>query len=205
MASILQVEQIQGPTSGANANTITIPSGQTINVNGTLSGDGSNLTNLSSSNLSGALPALDGSALTGVGKVLQVQQVRMTTDIRISTNYASPVDLITASITPSSTSSKILVMGNLASVARRQNGNSEGFFYLVRNGSSLGTFDGITPWNDSATNQRSVGSIHVQYLDSPSSTSAVTYILRAYRDGSGSIDINDEGGISSITLMEIGG
>lgn len=32
MASILQVEQIQGPTSGANANTITIPSGQTLDT-----------------------------------------------------------------------------------------------------------------------------------------------------------------------------
>ena len=36
MASILQVEQIQGPTSGANANTIEIASGQTLNINGTL-------------------------------------------------------------------------------------------------------------------------------------------------------------------------
>jgi len=46
MASILQVEQIQGPTSGANANTIEIASGQTLNVNGTLTGDGSNLTGI---------------------------------------------------------------------------------------------------------------------------------------------------------------
>jgi len=46
MASILQVEQIQGPTSGANANTIEIPTGQTLNVNGTLTGDGSNLTGI---------------------------------------------------------------------------------------------------------------------------------------------------------------
>jgi len=38
MASILQVEQIQGPTSGANANTIEIASGQTLNVNGTVTG-----------------------------------------------------------------------------------------------------------------------------------------------------------------------
>lgn len=39
MASILQVEQIQGPTSGANANTITIPSGQTLDAsNATLTG-----------------------------------------------------------------------------------------------------------------------------------------------------------------------
>ena len=46
MASILQVEQIKGPTSGASANTIQIPSGQTLDVNGTLTGDASNLTNL---------------------------------------------------------------------------------------------------------------------------------------------------------------
>ena len=39
MASILQVEQIQGPTSGASANTITIPSGQTLDMsNATVSG-----------------------------------------------------------------------------------------------------------------------------------------------------------------------
>jgi len=46
MASILQVEQIQGPTSGASANTIQIPSGQTLDINGTLSGDGSSLTGM---------------------------------------------------------------------------------------------------------------------------------------------------------------
>jgi len=135
------------------------------------------------------------------GSVLQVIQVRMTADTRVNT---TAVDLITASITPSSTSSKILVMGNLASVARRENGNSEGLWWLVRNGSSLGYFDGITPWNGGQSDQRSVGSVHVQYLDSPASTSAVTYILRA-NTGAGSMDINDEGGISSITLMEISG
>ena len=47
MPSILQVEQIKGPTSGASANTIEIPSGQTLDVNGTLTGDGSNLTGIS--------------------------------------------------------------------------------------------------------------------------------------------------------------
>ena len=47
MASILQVEQIKGPTSGASANKITIPSGQTLDAsNATLTGDASNLTNL---------------------------------------------------------------------------------------------------------------------------------------------------------------
>ena len=54
MASILQVEQIKGPTSGASANKITIPAGQTLDAsNATLTGllapdgDGSSLTNIS--------------------------------------------------------------------------------------------------------------------------------------------------------------
>jgi hypothetical protein len=34
MASILQVEQIQGPTSGANANKVIIPAGQTLSAPG---------------------------------------------------------------------------------------------------------------------------------------------------------------------------
>ena len=75
MASILQVEQIQGPTSGANANTIEIASGQTLNVNGTLTGDGSNLTGITT------------------GKVLQVQYLHASStydDISIS----STVDAI---------------------------------------------------------------------------------------------------------------
>ncbi len=134
------------------------------------------------------------------GSVLQVVQVLNTTD----TTVTAQIDFITASITPSSASNKILVMGNLASVARRSSGNSEGYYFLVRNGSSLGPFDGIAPWNNGNTEPRSIGSMHVQYLDSPSSTSSVTYSLSMYVGG-GSVNINNEGGISSLTLMEIAG
>jgi hypothetical protein len=151
---------------------------------------------------------LDAADLTGTvasarlpaGSVIQVVQVLNTTDTRVT----AQINFLTASITPSSASNKILVMGNLASVARRAGTNSEGLYWLVRNGTSLGNFDGITPWNDGASNNRSVGSIHVQYLDSPSSTASVTYILRMECSGNG-VDINDEGGISSLTLMEIAG
>jgi len=141
-----------------------------------------------------------GTARLPAGGVLQVVQALNTTDTRVT----AQIDFLTASITPSSASNKILVMGNLAAVCRRAISNSEGLYWLVRNGTSLGNFDGITPWNGGATNERSAGSIHVQYLDSPSSTSSVTYILRISCSQSG-VDINDEGGISSLTLMEIAG
>jgi len=62
MASILQVEQIKGPTSGASANKITVDSDQTLAIDGTIGGTAS----IPAARLSGTLPALDGSSLTGV-------------------------------------------------------------------------------------------------------------------------------------------
>ena len=64
---------------------------------------------------SGTLPALDGSALTGVsaGKILQVVSVSMDNALSISSsstsNFADVTGLV-ASITPSATGSKVLVM-----------------------------------------------------------------------------------------------
>ena len=34
MASVLQVEELRGPSSGANANKVIIPSGQTLDISG---------------------------------------------------------------------------------------------------------------------------------------------------------------------------
>jgi hypothetical protein len=132
------------------------------------------------------------------GSVIQIVQVLNTTDTRITTNS---INFITASIQPRSSKNKILIMGNLASVASRSITLAEGFCELHKNGVSLGTFDGISPWNGT-NEQRSVGSISVQYLDSPNTSNSTTYALNI-RTTQGQFDINDEGGISSLTLLEI--
>ena len=63
MASILQVEQIKGPTSGASANKITIPSGQTLDAsNATLTGIQAPLV----AGTDYLAPNGDGSSLTGI-------------------------------------------------------------------------------------------------------------------------------------------
>ena len=103
--------------------------------------------------------------------VIQIVQAINTTDTRVT----SSIDFITASITPSSTSSKILIMGTFAAVARRNGSSSEGFWRLFKNSSQLYVVDGITPWNDGAGNNRSMGSISFNYLDNPSTTSSTTY------------------------------
>ena len=74
MATIT-VTNLQGHTSGGDANKVKIASGQTLDVNGTLDVTGATVTgNLPSANLTGALPALDGSALTGLDSPIGVGQ-----------------------------------------------------------------------------------------------------------------------------------
>ena len=132
------------------------------------------------------------------GSVIQVVQVVNQSDTRIG---ATAVDFITATIRPYFSSSRILVMGNLAAVASRSDTTAEGLFVLHRDGSSVATFDGISPWNGT-TNQRSVGSVSFQYIDEADTNNTISYALNL-RMSQGQADINDEGGISSLTLLEI--
>ena len=71
--STITVTNLQGHTSGGDANKVKLASGQTLDVNGTLDVTGATITgNLPSANLTGALPALDGSALTGAGSLVKL-------------------------------------------------------------------------------------------------------------------------------------
>ena len=67
--STITVTNLQGHTSGGDANKVKIASGQTLDVNGTLDVTGATVTgNLPAANLTGALPAISGSALTGIAQ-----------------------------------------------------------------------------------------------------------------------------------------
>jgi len=165
----------------------------------------------------------DSNGMVGGGKVLQVLQA-VKTDA-FSTTSTSLVDVsgLSVSITPSSTSSKILVHIDLCLTASYYIGHAQ----LVRNSTllyradSAGSrpIDTITfsqnPSNDGISQRSSA-----MYLDSPSTTSATTYKVQAStrKDGasSGVFYINrtvqdrdttgyDARGVSSITVMEIAG
>jgi len=74
MATIT-VTNLQGHTSGGDANKVKIASGQTLDVNGTLDVTGATVTgNLPAANLTGALPAISGAALTGIDAGIGVGQ-----------------------------------------------------------------------------------------------------------------------------------
>jgi hypothetical protein len=141
-------------------------------------------------------------ALAGSGGVLQVVQGSYSTGS--SSTSASYVDTgLSASITPSSTSSKILVLVTQSVFIA---GSSQG------QGAVLGIFrDSTLVWEsinqavqsyDQGGSGVEVGaSIGLNYLDSPSTTSTLTYKTRVYR--SGGAETRWRAG--TITLVEIAG
>tara|TARA_R100000458_G_scaffold46418_1_gene44882 strand:- start:534 stop:1121 length:588 start_codon:yes stop_codon:yes gene_type:complete len=150
----------------------------------------------------GVLKRLDAS-LIGGGKVLQVihgtdETSRETT----STSYASLT--LNASITPSATSSKVLVLVSLAVSSAFD--EKYGYFTLYRDTSDVGNSGGsgffYTFDSDGSGDVYMAGSI--THLDSPSTTSETTYTLYGKATSGGKARINTNGGRSTITLIEIG-
>ena len=148
----------------------------------------------------------------GAGAILQVVQ-SVDSTIR-STNSSYPVDSgWTASITPTSSTSKILVLVNWqtwVSVGSGTNGNKIGEYGIWRSGSQL-THTRMSMSPPSGTWVDMFVPVSLQYLDSPATTSAVTYTMRWGRLSSGfdnALYMNDGtpvGGqmLSTIMMIEV--
>jgi len=166
---------------------------------------GAPLGTLSSSLLSGALPAIDGSALTGsMGKVLQVVQGTTTTQTTNSTTTYADTTL-TATITPTSTTSKILVVihQNGCYVNGTNASNSIGI-RLLKDASVISTFAQYAGYTGTTLPQY-IGTLSTSYLDSPASTSALVYKTQFKNMvTSALVRVQDYTETSTITLMEIG-
>ncbi len=185
-------------TLGDSGDTFTVPSGATLNVTG------ATVTGLSA------------------GKVLQVvQTVKSDTFSTTSTAYVDVTGL-SATITPSSASNKIVASVTIIPT----NSNTAFFFKLFRDAVEIGSGDAAVGKEPCFTSGMSGGATDggsyyglqqrsIEYLDSPSTTSATTYKIqcRSYSAG-GTTYLNksvyDAGeyngrGISTVTLWEIEG
>lgn len=132
------------------------------------------------------------------GHVVQVVNSLLTGGVGNSSGTYADTGL-TASITPTNSSNKILVLVNLTSL--ESNTASEGGnVKLVRDATDLsewGRFMGYT--RVYMTNHPSIS-----YLDSPATTSSTTYKVQFVRGtGSGTLNLNSNSATSSMTLMEI--
>ena len=153
------------------------------------------------------------------GKVLQVVQATKqdTQDFALSTGTLSDVTGLSASITPSSSSNKVLVMFTVH-IGQNSGGSANAYININRGGSDI--FIG----NASGSRTRGTSSVGMDmnsqytlkiatqtFLDSPSTTSATTYKLRAGGFSSRTFHINRtivdaaEGNTatSTLTLMEV--
>jgi hypothetical protein len=185
MTAILKVDTIQD-TSGnniinENANTITIgKSGDTVNVVGTLQNDGAALV---------------------TGKVLQVLTATDSTQrTTTSTSFVTASNTLSVDITPSAASSKVLIM--ISTVIGNNTEEAQAISTIYRDSTNLGdsTKGMLDTYHFGGTTRQSASLI---FLDSPSSTSQLTYQLYVRGTG-GTTEINYNGGKGSIIVMEIG-
>lgn len=167
----------------------------------------------------GVLKRVDAS-LVGRGRVLQVVQDTKLDRSEISVSSAGTfVDIsgLSVAITPSATSSKILI---LAFVNGSQNvGSAGGFFTLKRDSTEIFRGDAASSRQRATGNLASYSNAYINgntpvFLDSPSSTSELTYKVSVCSDGSNTTVYINRGssntdnasyiaGASSIIAMEI--
>ena len=153
-------------------------------------------------------------AIQPTGSVLQVVSSNLTT--QMTSSSTSYVDTgLTATITPSASSSKILILVNVSFCL---NGDNNAFLQLLRGSTVInsGSSGNETAWTAINSNSNAFSYSAAQqacnYLDSPSTTSATTYKVQTkVANGSTTLAINrrqndtEFGTTSNITLMEIAG
>jgi len=147
--------------------------------------------------------AADIASSVPLGKVLQVVSVADGTKVTSTSGQWVAHSGLVASITPSSTSSKIFISASCAFASPAGTNNFN--IGLFRGSTNLGhstagfglMFDGSSYYHGHTT---------PQFLDSPNTTSSTTYqvYFRSGSGGDGGI-INHDNAIGTITLMEIAG
>ena len=191
MSSILKVDQLQD--SGGNS---------------IISSNGSGTFTPGSLNIANAQIASDAAIATtklGTGAIIQVVQATgSSTNTTTSTSYVD-ASFLSASITPSSTSNKILI--NCAFTGMNVTGNKHAEWTIYKNNT---TNLGFGSQSSLAFYYTDMGGylwnpITIMYLDSPSTTSSTQYDLyhRARSGGTTYTGTDETGG--TITLMEIAG
>jgi hypothetical protein len=140
----------------------------------------------------------------GGGKVLQV--VNATTNTAVTNSTNSYVDTnVTATITPTLATSKVLVLVSQNGGAKsNQNASNALNIRLMRGATSILQF--VKYGNYTADTTRLAGmSFSTNYLDSPNTTSATTYKVQFANVNNGpSVGVQEQDEYSTITLIEIG-
>jgi hypothetical protein len=148
-------------------------------------------------------------APAGGGKVLQVVSAVTTTVVNIATTTQTDTG-ITATITPTASTSKILVIVSYNNSVDRETNESNAGALLLRGATTImnyGTYKltGVQVAGTSRITSTHTGNI--TFLDSPATTSATTYKLQGAVQNAasgGDVTFQYDNAPSTITLLEIG-
>jgi len=150
-----------------------------------------------------------GAAAVTSGSALQVVQGNTSTASSTTSGTFSDTAL-TATITPSSTSNKVLVVVSQAGCRKgADNGYAAVSLRLLRGSTTIQNFASFIGYNNNAASvELIIGTISTVYLDSPGTTSATTYKTQfASPNGTGTATVQNALAStinnSTITLIEI--
>jgi len=192
--------KIEGNASGTGTLTISAPNTNTDRTLTLPDGAGEIIT---SSTIGSNMPS---------GSVLQVVQGTTSTQVVVTTGSYTDTGL-TASITPTSASSKILVLvSQNVFLARETDGRIAVRHRLLRDATQVFEDENATAFIgglNSLSEVRIGSRLSINYLDSPSTTSTITYKTQGYpsyttNNGTAYFQISNAGD-SNIVLMEISG
>jgi hypothetical protein len=142
-------------------------------------------------------------AAGGGGKVLQVvSAVTAATEIQNATSTYADTN-VTATITPTSATSKILVMVGHHHIFKMSTNAASGVtMRLMRGATELIDAQNILYTGTAIQNH---GALTFVYMDSPATTSATTYKTQFNNNANASyVSVQCDGDVSTIILMEIG-
>lgn len=163
-----------------------------------------------------------GVILRSAGSILQVQSTILqttftTTSIITTSGGGAAVSGLSAAITPTSATNKILVTCSLN--INGQSGSTQSFAYLARGTTPIGTGTGVSSRPGMGgrfyfADSNVAGMIWMQFLDSPNTTNATTYnvyvgtenasyTVYVNRTQSDSDGLNGARTSSVLTLMEV--
>ena len=181
--STLKVENLTGLSSGSNANKIIVPSGQTIDASA-------------------------GTLVPSASQVVQHLFAVPTSQTEFSSGSYTDAAGFSVTITPKYSNSKILIRA--WAKAQHNNGggganNTAQDHRLVRNGSGIYAASWQNYFNQSSVPNDFYPPFTMNYIDTPSSTSALTYKIqgRIYGGSQRSWKINNGNGGDTKALMEV--
>jgi hypothetical protein len=175
-----------------------------------LQSDGTTIATLSSTGLTMA----SGKKVFSEGGVLQVVNTIKTDSFSTSSTTFTNVTGLSVSITPSSSSNKILIIASVTGIGTDTASAGATGFVLVRDSTNIAQATGASNnFTGQLSNRNLGGTAHtlnsaLAYLDSPATTSSVTYKIQG-RAETGTLYINKDpdntNSVSTITVMEIKG